>query len=107
MTVSRGIREHHRERAAGRFTPEYTAWAAMIRRCTNPKQDNYRYYGGRGITVCSRWRRSFSAFLADMGRKPSPNHSIDRRENEGNYEPDNCRWATRSEQRRNRRQVTA
>jgi hypothetical protein len=74
----------------------------MLTRCRNPRNARYKDYGGRGITVCEAWR-SFEAFLADMGRRPSPAHSLDRRENDGNYEPGNCRWATPEEQANNRR----
>jgi len=82
---------------------EYYAWTSMTQRCTNPKRWNYKNYGGRGIVVCERWLKSFPDFLADMGRKPSPDLSLDRIDNEGNYEPSNCRWATKSQQQRNRR----
>jgi hypothetical protein len=81
---------------------EYVCWAAMIQRCENPKADNYERYGGRGVSVDPRWRASFTTFFADMGPKPSPQHSIDRIKNERGYEPDNCRWATDAEQRKNR-----
>ena len=84
-----------------RPTAEYTCWASMIRRCENPNQN--AYVGALGITVCKRWRNSFEAFLADMGRKPSPRHSIDRIDKDGNFEPDNCRWVTPSQRNRNRR----
>jgi len=83
-------------------SPEFTAWARMRQRCVNPKRPDYRNYGGRGITVCERWN-SFENFLADMGRKPSPAHSLDRINNEGNYEPSNCQWATLLQQNSNRR----
>lgn len=89
----------------GRTTPEYRAWQAMLNRCYNKNAAGYENYGGRGIRVCERWRGSFECFLADMGRKPSPKHTLDRRENYGDYEPDNCRWATRLEQNRNTRHV--
>jgi hypothetical protein len=85
-------------------TVEYRTWEDMITRCTNPRTKGWPHYGGRGITVCDRWRDRFAAFLADMGRRPSPAHSLDRfPNNDGNYEPGNCRWATWSEQMRNRR----
>lgn len=84
-------------------TPEFGAWQSMIRRCELPSQQNWHNYGGRGITVCKRWRHSFEAFLADVGYKPTPKHSIDRIDVNGNYEPGNVRWATASEQARNQR----
>jgi len=83
-------------------TPEYYAWAAMLQRCYNPNNNYYKRYGARGISVCERWRNSFSDFYSDMGAKPSELLSIDRINNDGNYEPSNCRWATQKEQTRNR-----
>lgn len=84
-------------------TLEYQSWGAMIRRCYDPKNNRYKYYGALGVTVCSRWRESFDAFLADMGKRPTPKHSIDRINSNGRYEPINCRWATPEQQNGNRR----
>jgi hypothetical protein len=82
---------------------EYNAWYHLIIRCTDPNQPDYERYGGRGIKVCERWLNSFANFLADMGPRPSSEHSIDRADNNGNYERDNCRWATKDQQNSNRR----
>ena len=76
----------------------------MLQRCHNPRNPAYADYGARGIAVCAAWRASFDAFFADMGPRPSPAHSIDRKDNERGYEPGNCRWATRVEQNNNTRQ---
>ena len=84
-------------------TPEYSTWARMKDRCNNPKNDKFKHYGGRGIKVCERWMESFADFLADMGPRPSKDHSIDRRDVNGNYCPENCEWATREQQMRSRR----
>ncbi len=84
-------------------TPEFFIWAAMIDRCTRPKNKDWEYYGGRGVTVCERWRKSFADFISDMKRRPSARHSIERMDTNGNYEPGNCKWATPDEQSRNRR----
>jgi hypothetical protein len=81
---------------------EYEAWVKMRQRCLNPRCHAYGRYGGRGITICPRWLNSFEAFLADLGRKPSARRSLDRRNNNGNYEPSNVRWATPAQQNRNR-----
>jgi len=94
-------------------TPEYTAWVNMIGRCYKPKSSNYKHYGGRGITVCDRWRfgeggkSGVECFLSDMGKKPHPKWSLDRYpDQDGPYSPDNCRWASQADQIRNSTCVT-
>lgn len=86
--------------------PGYRAWVSMRRRCNSPTDRAYPRYGGKGIRVCLRWD-DFRTFQADIGPRPSPKHSIDRIDNEGDYEPSNCRWATPKEQSRNTRQNIA
>jgi len=86
-----------------RDTPEYAAWHSMKNRCQSPTSQGYAGYGGRGITVCDRWSGSFETFYQDMGARPSPAHSLDRIDCNGNYEPANCRWATIDVQNTNRR----
>jgi hypothetical protein len=95
----------HGHAVRGNHTSEYRSYRAMLTRCSNPNTADWKRYGGRGIHVCQRWlsgegeKSGFECFLADMGQKPSPEHSIDRWPNgDGNYEPSNCRWATPKQQ---------
>lgn len=90
------------ERHGMHGTPEYSAWRSMITRATNPKFIGAHRYSERGITVCEEWRNSFSAFYAEVGARPTPDHSIDRIDNNKGYEPGNVRWATNTEQMLNR-----
>jgi hypothetical protein len=83
--------------------PEYRCWVNMKSRCNNPKATNFAHYGGRGISVCDKWARSFEAFLADVGPRPSAAHTLDRIDVDGNYDPANVRWATQTLQMRNLR----
>lgn len=93
----------HRSHGESHKTPEYSAWREMKKRCYQPAFINWDNYGGRGIRVNIAWLNSYIHFLNDMGRKPSPQHSLDRINNDRDYGPENCRWATAKEQAQNRR----
>lgn len=104
--ILKSITTHGQAGVKNKRTSEYCIWTEMKYRCVNPNHKYYKNYGGRGIKVCERWlgENGFSNFLYDMGKKPSKNHSIDRfPNNDGNYEPSNCRWATSLQQNRNTR----
>jgi len=85
----------------GKERPEHYVWRSMLARCDNPKSSGYAYYGGRGIKVCKRWQK-YENFYADMGDRPSADHSLERNNSDADYKPSNCRWATRSEQQKNK-----
>lgn len=85
------------------YSPEYAIWKAMKSRCYRVKDCHFKNYGARGIYVCDRWKNSFENFYADMGLRPSPEHSIDRKNNDQPYSPENCRWATEEQQNNNKR----
>jgi hypothetical protein len=86
-----------------KYSQEYRAWQNMKNRCYNKNTKEYKHYGGRGISVCPLWKKSFINFYKDIGKKPYPNYTLDRINNDGNYEPSNCRWVSMSIQQRNQR----
>lgn len=99
--MSNARKSAHGHATRGAKSPTYRAWESMLGRCERPSAGGYEFYGGRGIAVCERWHK-FENFLADMGERPD-GMTLDREESNGNYEPGNCRWATRKVQNRNRR----
>lgn len=96
--ILEGQKKNNRNKSKNKL---YPTWCAIINRCENKNYPYYKYYGARGITICKEWRDDFRIFLKDMGEKPTPKHSIDRIDVNGNYEPSNCRWATSHEQMTN------
>lgn len=95
-------RMKHGNARRGAKTPEYNVWVLIRQRCLNPDDPSYVNYGGRGVRICQRWE-TFENFLKDMGTRPAPNYTVERKNNDGNYSPRNCVWKPRSEQSRNRR----
>ncbi len=97
------IHAENTNRRNGPVSSEYEAWVGMKQRCYNSNRKEYQNYGGRGIKVCDRWLNDYEAFLADMGEKPTPKHTLGRVNNDGDYDPLNCRWETRKRQNNNKR----
>lgn len=102
MVYPKNRKSKHGMARKGETVPEYWVWAHMIQRCENPNDAEYKNYGARGIAVCAEWH-DFQVFFADMGSRPTPKHTLDRRDNERGYFKDNCRWITQAEQNRNHR----
>lgn len=103
-TIAAKKKKHGHTSASGGATPTYRSWAAMISRCEDPKNKRFHRYGGRGINVCASWRNSFEQFLSDMGNRPD-GLTLDRMDNNGDYEKRNCRWATSKEQGRTNHRI--
>lgn len=100
------MKPKHGHRISDKRTPEYNSWRAMKARCYSPNNENYAFYGALGVQVCDTWKQSFEAFLKDMGKRPH-GKTLDRIDPHGNYQPDNCRWATTRTQSRNKRKKAA